>query len=75
MRKLPDRRALAFPDKPFSAYCTICWHAEYSCWVDRTWHGGKCPFGADKIEQCAQAMDTDRVVGEIKKYLSEHRTP
>lgn len=71
MRQIPDTRALAFPDRPYSAYCTVCWQAVYGLWVDKEWHGGDCPFGARRIEDCDQAMDMERVKGEIRKYMRE----
>ncbi len=53
---LPDRRALAFPDKPFSAYCKVCWNAVYILWLDRENDpNGECPNGCVNPEKCGDA--------------------
>lgn len=66
---LPDRRALGLKDEPYSAYCRVCWQNTYSLWIERVPHGGVCPFGASKVEDCGQAMDLERVRGEVKRYV------
>ena len=68
-RDLPDSRALGLKDEPYSAYCKVCWQRVYACWIEPEPHGGVCPFGAMKIEACEQAMDWERVIGEVKSYL------
>lgn len=64
-----DARALGLKDIPFSAYCRVCWQSVYSCWVDSEDHKGVCPFGAKVIGDCQQALDWERMKGEIKSYL------
>jgi hypothetical protein len=60
MDNLPDRRALAFPDEPFSAYCKVCWQCVYLLWTDKVPHGGACMFGHTKMTDCKQAMEWAR---------------
>ena len=72
MLDLPDQRALAFPDEPFSAYCRVCWQNVYCLWIDKEPHGGVCIFGAIKAQDSKQAMDWERFKGGIKKHLKEH---
>lgn len=66
---LPDRRALGLPEEPYSAYCRVCWQGVYGLWIEREPHNGVCPFGADAIGNCQQAMDMERIRGEVKKHL------
>ncbi len=69
---LPDRRALAFPDEPFSAYCKVCWQGVYCLWIDKEdHHRGECMFGHKKIDDCKQAMDWEKFRGSVRKYLAE----
>lgn len=72
MDSLPDRRAIAFPDEPFSAYCKVCWQSVYPFWIDKKdHHRGECMFGHSKMEDCKQAMDWARFIGRIKKYVND----
>jgi hypothetical protein len=73
--ELADSRALGMKDEPFSAYCRVCWQRVYALWIDTVPHGGVCPFGASKLEDCDQAMDWERVTGEIRSHLAETRKP
>lgn len=53
---IPDRRAPAFPDKPYSAYCKVCWNAVYVLWVDKKHDmDGKCPNGCTDPDKCPDA--------------------
>lgn len=73
VESLPDRRSLAFPDEPFSAYCKTCWQCVYPLWIDANdHHGGVCMFGHKESKHCTQAMDWERFKGGIRKYLREH---
>ena len=74
MDTLPDRRAIAFPDEPFSAYCKVCWQCVYPLWIDKDdHHKGECMFGHAKMGDCKQAMDWSRFVGSIKSYVKRSR--
>lgn len=74
---LPDKRALAFPDEPYSAYCRVCWHPYYRFWVTKDdHHNGECVFQHKSADQCPNAMGRERMTAQIRKYkqsIEEHR--
>jgi hypothetical protein len=74
MDSLPDRRAVAFPDEPYSAYCKVCWQCVYPLWIDKEdHHRGECMVGASKMEDCKQAMEWAQCVGKIRSYVKASR--
>lgn len=72
MNDLPDFRALAFPDEPYSAYCKVCWQTVYSLWIDKKdHHRGECMFWHQRIEDCKQAMEWEAFKGRVRKAVAE----
>lgn len=67
-RTVPDRRAVAFPDKPFSAYCRVCWHPIYTLWCDRRDDpDGECMHGHKAAQDCPEARNRDADSAGIAK--------
>ena len=75
MNALPDRRALAFQDEPFSAYCRVCWNAVYVLWIDGAdHHRGACIHGVPSATDCPEARAcafNTRQVQRLRRALAE----
>ena len=72
--ELPDQRAPAFPDEPYSAFCKVCWRNVYCLWMDKEHHhGGRCPDGHTRVDDCPEAREWFRMTGELAKCKREAR--
>ena len=73
---MPDVRALAYPDEPYSAYCRVCWQAIYAGWIDeKNHHSGECMDGHLRMKDCAHAMGLEACIGQIRSYLASTAPP
>ena len=69
-REIRDQRAPAFPDEPFSAYCKVCWQNIYCLWIDKNdHHEGKCLHGAERMQDCQQAMEWETAMAKIRQAI------
>lgn len=74
IRCLPDQRAPAFPDEPYSAYCRLCWANVYCLYIDReNHHGSKCIDGHTDPSQCREARAHN--VNREAFYRARHGLP
>jgi hypothetical protein len=75
-RQMADRRALAFPDEPYSAYCKLCWNAVYTFWADKSdHHGGVCEFGHATVADCPEAAGRERNKARLAKLMEVEDDP
>lgn len=74
MRELEDKRSLAFPDQPYSAYCRQCWCNVYVLWIDANDDPrGRCVEGASSAAACTFAQAHHANVASVRKALDDDR--
>jgi hypothetical protein len=67
-RQAKDLRAPAFPDVPYSAYCKVCWQAQYLLWIDRNDDPkGECLDGHKDPTKCYAATAMHEHMATVAK--------
>lgn len=65
IEELPDRRALGYPGRPYSAYCKVCWLPVYIGWIDKDHLPGPCIEGATNPLRCGEAIRRNKLRAQI----------
>lgn len=73
-REAKDLRSPAFPDVPYSAYCKVCWQAQYALWIDRNDDPkGQCIDGHTDPMHCYAATAMHEHMAEMAKIREAQR--